>query len=659
MSTTVAEETIVFHVESSATSHSITQHADTSDSARSDEDVSVLSATEMNPVDIAATIARFPLGTWERHLIEEQLRCVKSQERERLREEMEKECTFQPRVTTPCDVGGCPVDGPIGSRREMCDLQRMPVYERLTQRAREREARIAQMKEEKRRCEEAEQQFPFHPRVNSPGRGSAATSAGENNVPVVERLLQYGKELQESRSRQQQEQEKRELEAQRQAMSALRGRANACHEQGDIVDRSKRFLIARENELASLEKHIREQHTFHPQVCTTSDAMDKERASAGRARDRGAHLYVEGMRRQQQREREIVEQREHECEGLHKPTTSPLTEEWIHHGQHEALFKQDFVRRQELYQQVRDQHIRRLAAALAEKDRKAAEGPRVVPGKIEQQVERLYFGRPESQEEWKKRRDGILRERECSFRPQLAPGTTNVIGRSQGREVDVVKRLATFKPPNRCASKGRGDNVEMPDPAGNEDRGTENRKRGQSGKVVRPEEAADFYYRQKKAMDERQLQLREKKQMLAMEELVSCTFRPKTCTDKYLQRRMRECASQREQGQEMVTRVSGATAYIQRQAEARRRREELEERYNNLGRGLPCNGPRTTIVKPFNLSSGRSARARSVSPFFSDSPQASVGRSSRERRHIDPLGPGDVPVATGSGHRARSVRPIE
>ncbi|KEG12823.1 200 kDa antigen p200 [Trypanosoma grayi] len=561
----------------------------------------------------AAVVAmHHPLGSWERHLMEERLRAVKRHERERLmREELEKECTFQPHVGTSRS-SACQAQASLVPREQQ--QQFVPVFERLAQHAKEREARLAVLAEKKKQREEEALRHAFHPHVNAAAENREPLPVYAANIPVEERLLHYGRSVEQGRRQLQEERQRKELEEIRQ-QTVLRSarRSGASKEnppEDDIVDRSKRFLIERELGRAQAQQALMEEHPFRPKVCTTSNAIDRGRKAQHNTRDRGVALYEEGMRRQQQRQTEMARRHGEERKGLHKPATNPLTDDWIHHGQHSALFRQNFVRRQEVYQRVREEHQRKLASALEQSEQVAV--PRVDQAMIERQVERLYLGAQEIRKEAKKRMEDHIRARECPFRPELAPGTEYVIAHAN-REQDVVKRLAST-PRSRRALHHSLYEEEFEE---NGDKEEENRLR--NVKVVHPEEAKEFYQRQKRALEEREVQLREKKQRQAMEELCACTFRPRTSTDEYLQRRQKEASSagQQQQQQHVEVRVSGVSAYLQRQAEAKRRLKEQEERYQKLGQGLPCNGPSGTVITPFNLSSGRGSRPSSLGPRFS------------------------------------------
>ncbi|ORC90415.1 200 kDa antigen p200 [Trypanosoma theileri] len=595
------------------------------------------------PQSPEAIVAHYPLGSWERHLMEERIRALKRHEREQLlRAEMERECTFQPRVgISRASTNGVQESHPSQEhQQQQQQQQRVPVFERLANSAKEREARLAQLADEKRRREEAALRNAFHPHVNTVSEHQLPFNVQTSNVPVEERLLHYGRSVQQSRQIMQQQQQRKELEEIRQQQKqAVSRRSRSCvlneKHLGDIADRSKQILIERETERALAQQALLGEHTFKPKVCITSDAIDRSRNAKKDIRDRGVALYEDGMRRQQERQAEAARRLGEERSGLHKPTTNPLTNDWIQHGQHRSLFHKDFVKRQEIYQRVREEHQRNLASALEQNERAAV--LRVDQDMIEQQVERLYLNAQEVRKEVKKRREDHIKAKECPFRPQLAPGTAYVIAHTN-REKDVVKRLASV-PRNR-----RAFNPSIFDVDEEENETTEKNSHEQrSAKVVTPNEATEFYQRQKQALEKREAQLRQQKQQQAMEELCVCTFRPRTSTDEYLQRRQKQTSSEGEQHVEKY--VSGVTAYLQRQAEAKQRLKEKEEKYNNLGRGLPCNGPKRTIITPFNLSSGRGARSSSLSPSRGDSKHSGMEYHDVPRQYVDPCSKNDLLLA--------------
>lgn len=625
-----SDGTVEYYVEdATAISVLFTRSLSGSSSRSSTGGESPVPAAKTKPFGEIAALARYPLGSWERHVVEERLRAIKRHERERiLRAEIEKECTFKPRVISS---DGHTRSASTGAPQPESD-RRTQVFMRLTERAKKRDARIAQLKAEKELKEEEALRDAFKPRVNAAGEPKSALNVRSLNVPVEERLLHYGKTIEESRRLLQEERRREELKEMRNGLLPRRERNNAPKkEERDIAYRSQHLIIEREKERALAQKALLEQHPFRPKVCSTSDAIDRERRAQYNAKDRGALLYAEGLHRQRRRQEEVVRQQKREFSGSGKPTTSPLTNDWIYHGQHRALFEQNFVRRQELYQQVREEHQRRLALALEENDRKAAEIPRIDPAMIEEQVERLYLGGYGVGKESKKCKDRLDKDDGCSFRPQLAPGTAYVIAHSR-REPDVVKRLAASTQRRRCASDV---NLFGSYDEGNEEREEKAKNKNSNARTVGPEEAEEFYQRQKRAVEERQAQLRERKQRLAMEELFACTFRPKTCTDGYQQRRQREVSPERQKEYRVEARVSGVTAYLQRQAEAKRQRDDLRARYENLGRLSSSSARGPTVIKPFNLSSGRASRTRCLSSATASQGCNSEVEEREGNRHTD------------------------
>ncbi|EAN95278.1 hypothetical protein, conserved [Trypanosoma cruzi] len=587
---------------------------------------------QVQPDPVPPVVVHYPLGSWERHLLEERLRAIKDCERERLlREELEKECTFQPRLATSRSGEDEPQKDFVSTDQKQ---RHVPVFERLAHRAKEREARLASLAEEKRRNEEEALRHAFRPRVNTFSEQRVPFASNEAKIPVEERLLHYGRSVEQSRRLLQEQRQKMEIEEMRQKAVIRRAHSNASREkrQSDIAGRSKRLLIEREAQRAMAQNALLNAHSFRPKVCTTSDAIDRTLKAKKSVRDRGLALYEEGMRRQQQRQAETVQRQAKESSGLHKPATNPLTDDWIHHGQHRALFRQDFIKRQEIYQRVKDEHQRNLLSALEQSER--AEVPRVNQEMLEQQVERLYLGAQEIRKESRKRMEEHINSRECPFRPQLAPGTAYVIARTQ-REEDVVKRLASV-PRSRRVSHYSIFDTAYADQKENE------KNSPRKSKVIHPDEAAEFFHRQRKALEDREVQLREQKQRLAMEELCACTFRPRTCTDEYFHRRQREATDQAQKPIE--ARVSGVSAYLQRQAEAKRRLKEQESRYSNLGRGLPCNGAGSTVITPFQLSSGRGTHPHGLSPRWNEL-KLFNGEECDIRCHVDPYSNNEIPMA--------------
>lgn len=559
-------------------------------------------------------VAHYPLGSWERHLLEERLRAVKRCEREQLLQEYNlKECTFQPRVGNNSRVGFALSREALvssGSKQEAQREGQLPVFERLARRGKEREVRLAQIAEEKKQREEEALRHSFRPSVNGFVGLTNSSAAQVVSIPVEERLLNYGRAVEENRRLLQRQREEKELEEIQQNIMQHRVHNSSLREKrkGDIADRSKQLLIEREIQRVVAQDALLKKYTFKPRVCLTSDAIDRGLKAKRDIHDRGVALYNAGMRQQEQRQTEAAQREKKESKDMYKPFTNPLTDDWINHGQHRALFKKDFVKRQEIYSRVREEHKRSLASALEKSER--ADVPRVNQEMIEQQVERLYMRAQAIKEETKKRTEEHIKSKECPFRPQLAPGTAYVIAHTE-REQDVVKRLASSAPRKPRVSHEADVDAAAKREEEEEEEEENAEKDGRcsrTSKVVCPEKAAEFYYKQKRALEEREMQLRLQKQRQAMAELCACTFRPQTRTDQYLQRRQKEAANETQEP--VVARVSGVTAYLQRQAEAKRRLKEKEEKYNSLGRGLPCNGANGTVITPFNLSSGRGSHQR-------------------------------------------------
>nr|CCC94050.1 unnamed protein product [Trypanosoma congolense IL3000] len=598
---------------------------------------------KVTAMDAVSALAHFPLGSWERHVVEEKLRAVRRHEREcALRAEMEKECTFKPSVCTSFrhgkDTGGDPTEA---------QSKRALVFKRLAQQAKERSIRIEQKRAEKEHEEMEALRNAFRPRVNAYEDNQRASDRRSSSAPVEERLLHYGKTIENSRKMLQEEKYRQEMkEMSGGSVTARKGHEGGSKDkrEGDIAFRSRNFLLNRERERALAQKTLLEKHPFRPQICATSDAIDRERRSLCHKLDRGATLYAEGIHRKQRQQVEALRHQNRESSGLHKPVTSPLNNDWIYRGQHRALFEQDFVRRQELYQQVREQHRRDLAAVIEENERKAAEVPRIDKAMIEEQIERLYLGGQSPEKGTKKYKEAASKE-ECSFRPQLAPWTEHVLAQSK-REPDFVKRLGSCSSYKRCESSNN-----IFESCSGDDVGT----RSKNIRTIRPEEAEEFYSKQKQAVKEREAHLREQKQRLAMEELFACTFRPKTTADEYFQRRRRALSPEKQQEQQVEACVLGVKAYLQRQAEAKRQRKELQERYENIGRVSSRGRRSSTVIKPFNLSSGRVSRTQGVGSARDLSGVSDVREDSTGYRHIDPHS--IHRVACGAGRR-NSLSPL-
>jgi hypothetical protein len=354
---------------------------------------------------------------------------------------------------------------------------------------------------------------------------------------------------------------------------------------------------------------------------------------------------------------------------LYQPQINPTSDRWIANGPHRIFFEQDFVRRQELYGQVKEEEAALSAAAIQNSFSPSAGGAKEASGSYAGEVsrestrkastkelnERLYYSAKIAGEVAQRRRAASLNARECPFRPELSPGTQHVMRRLRStRNGDVVKRLTSAQSPQTSQRRSLDmdpDKKDLYEPAPTQQRSksataahshpSHNAVDGANGEPAAETASPDgqpspqkrttltrdqvehFYQRQMTFLQERQDLIQERKEGEAAQELVECTFRPRTNTDR-----------RGSSGGSMPTRSAGATAsdennpslrhvtgvssFLERQSLARQRRAEHDELVRTLGR------PRsklastylsfatgTTLLNPFTLQTAQRRRRSS------------------------------------------------
>lgn len=344
----------------------------------------------------------------------------------------------------------------------------------------------------------------------------------------------------------------------------------------------------------------------------------------------------------------------------YQPLTNPMSEKWIADGAHGPFFQEGFVRRQALYEEVKREEAALRATAKQEPE---LSNGRPAAHKVDaQQVnQRLYYNAKIAREAAERRRQALVSARECPFRPQLSPGTKYVLQHMSCRDGDVVKRLTSKsgRTPSRGARAAVDSELYAPAPvhqpplqghsrSPSQQRMTEvtnstevvhdTRQRRRSlctvsprtdvrgehadsngdelpapqqqqqqrkphGRTLTLDQVEHFYQRQMAALQQRQDVIQERREGKAMEELVECTFRPRTNTD-------RNVGTEAGTGEVANTAVSvnhvtGVSAFLERQAAARVRKAEHDELLRTVGL------PRHKRVG----SNGTSSRITTLSPF--------------------------------------------
>ncbi|CAG9584028.1 conserved hypothetical protein [Leishmania major strain Friedlin] len=344
----------------------------------------------------------------------------------------------------------------------------------------------------------------------------------------------------------------------------------------------------------------------------------------------------------------------------HQPLTNPTSDKWIAEGAHGAFFQEGFVRRQALYEEVKREEAALRATAMQESELSSGR-PATHKVDAKQLNQRLYYSAKTAREAAERRRQALVSARECPFRPQLSPGTKYVLEHMPCRDGDIVKRLTSQR--SRASSGGArvaiDNDLYAPAPAhqpslqGHCRRPSQQRKtdvknsaeavqdtrrrrtslrtasprteaRGESAdgcgdqlpaqqqqqrkqhvRTLTLDEVERFYQRQIAALQQRQDLIQERREGKTMEELVECTFRPRTNTDRYVG--MDSGGGEGADTAVSVNHVTGVSAFLERQAVARVRKAEHDELVRTVSllrhKSAGSNGKisRTTALSPFKL----------------------------------------------------------
>ncbi|KAG5465063.1 hypothetical protein LSCM4_00515 [Leishmania orientalis] len=354
----------------------------------------------------------------------------------------------------------------------------------------------------------------------------------------------------------------------------------------------------------------------------------------------------------------------------HQPLTNPTSDKWIVRGAHGPFFQESFVRRQALYEEVKREEAALRAIATEAPERNSG---RSVAHKVSAQElsQRLYYSAKKASEAAERRRKTLVNAHECPFRPQLSPGTKCVLQRMPSRDDDVVKRLTTQRgrsaphsvrtavaeefyargpAARRCLqgharspSEQRKNETKSPTEVAAEsaekktppltaslspkagdmradgaDDGLPEQQRKQHRCTLTRDQADHFYERQMAALQRRQDLMKERKEGEIVQELVECTFRPRTNTDRHV--RVDGGTASAACSTKSVNHVTGVSEYLERQALARVRKAEHDELLRTVG--LPrnkCAGSKgassgSTILSPFKFQTEMRRPRPSCSP---------------------------------------------
>lgn len=329
----------------------------------------------------------------------------------------------------------------------------------------------------------------------------------------------------------------------------------------------------------------------------------------------------------------------------------------------------------------------------------STESPRKVNTK--ELNERLYYSARKASEVAQRRRAASLNARECPFRPELSPGTRYVLRRMQHtRDGDIVKRLTGAQPSITSPRTGKhSDNVynnnnnkcididpereelyeAEPTAAARRSRSGTARSNSQSGSaadngklsehgatpslsppprqrvVLTRDQVEHFYQRQMNFLQERQDLIQERKEGEAVQELVECTFRPRTNADQRAGSSSSTagagCGAEGHEPAPSLHHVTGVSGFLERQMMARRRKAEHDELVRTMG--LPRSRATamgvsmvtgTTLLNPFTLQTAQRRRRSSCAPADEEAAEEGVasptwvkGLTSSERVLYDAL----------------------
>jgi hypothetical protein len=492
-------------------------------------------------------------------------------------ERIQMECPFRPQINTTEYV------------------QHLNEYESVEERLLQRGRQIAASREEQRlrklQDEQAELRRLFRPQVN-PNDPYKRALMHPPNLPVEERLLHYGKTVEESRK---QLKEDKETFERKQLLEFFRPSTGSSggKKQRSFLTRAETRQNDRDKAVTEARSQLMREYTFQPSISKLSAELVQEQRRGRKGVDRARELHAEAIKRRQERERKEREQAAMEADRkAYQPTTNPVSDQWIHSGMHSKLFEQDFVTRQKQYDAVHKEHEEKLRKALDSTAGNAEKTSRKVSKEeAEAHVERLYAEYADVSREFKARLAEQLQREECPFTPATCIGTEHVIRRIL-REKDVYKRLFSPQQNNRAHSADAArviehSNASIP-----------------TSRTVHPREAEEFYSRQIDALHRKEQELHHRSAAEQLKSHAECTFRPRTTVDDYY--RLKEHDQKRK-----LKDLHGVNTFMRRQEEARKLQQAKEERLKQLGKGMPCNGPNFTVVTPFKLSEGRHAHQES------------------------------------------------
>lgn len=527
----------------------------------------------------------------------------------------------------------------------------LPVEVRLLEKGRITSLLQKEMAEAKKRQEEAELSELFKPALNpsDPYRQKLLHPA---DLPVEERLLHYGRTVEESRK---QMRDDREAFERKQLLEFFR--PSLLHEkrhQSTFLTRAETKQNDREKHIGEIRSQQSKEYTFKPSISRLSQQLAEQRRSASHV-PACEVLHEDAKRRQQELELKAREAAAIEANReVYHPTTNPASEQWIHKGQHRGLFvERTFVERQQEYLRVHAEHQELLRQKSHEEERHALDAvrastslQRVAHNDIQRQVDRLYYETQELSKEAKERMARRLQEEECPFRPAISVGSEAVVRRSN-IERDVVRRLTQFRPKRTASAPVNANDSSLL---------SAQPHRHVDGRKVDPADAEEFYRRQVDSVQRTHKIISERNAEKQLQEQLECTFRPKTNSSARTPTPTKHGGSSQMNSSthsDSVASVQGFSEFMKRREAAKKLEEEKQRRLEALGKGMQCNGPNFTVMMPFKLSEHKpvlSARSATDHPYHH---YHSLSTSPPQRSSSPPL-QSDMPGAVINRWRVNS-----
>ena len=556
-----------------------------------------------------STTGGLRLGSAERHEVDHVLTLQLQQELQRRADaRLLSSCTFRPK---------------INGKRSVSPQQSSKVEDRLLllgQMAKEKVHRETMIHQDR-----ALDLLSFTPQIDSVSR-QKARSMHPGGVPVVDRLLHYGRVAAESKAVL--EHRLREEEDKQMAQTFNHATALSKKTKGTFLAR----CVTKENDkkqaIARKRAELLVECTFAPSISKVS----REYCEITRGEVQNNNLRVEELYQDAHQRRKVQQQREDDKAAtemdrhMTHPKTNVKSQQVLFGGSHQSFYSQEFIQRQQVFQQLAKEHSKQLKQQLeAEATNKPKLLERVTSELIQEQVVRLHYQSVDISKDVKKQLAKTQLEEACPFRPQLSIGSEECVKRIE-RNPNVVERL-TRESRYKRRSASANDAI----------RRNEQEKSNEEflhKKIVKDSDAEEFYQRQMFHVQQRDELLRHKKLTSNMSDQVECTFHPNIEVGSSQQRQVNNTPStiitpptgtnkvpagppRRQQlgGSEDKNRSSsshvqstsfqGVERHVERQQKAQQMKRDEEERRNQLGKGMPCNGPKYTILSPFSLSRSR------------------------------------------------------